>query len=252
MMKLIRKEAFITAFSLFCTGTVVFAQQKNPKYEFGAGVGFVVYQGDLTPEQLGSFRTLKPAVGFYVSRILGPSFSLRTNLAYGHLHGDDARYSFPEYRQQRNFNFTSPVLEVSELLVWNAAGKNYDDKGFSPYLFAGAGLSFLNIKRDWSKINTKYFLPESSEIWAGLAADSVHSLPHIIPVIPVGAGIRYGITSSISVFAESSYRLSFTDYIDGFSRAANPTKRDHYYINTIGLVYHPDRKSRLNCPAIHY
>jgi hypothetical protein len=251
-MKLVRKEAALIAIALFCIGKTMNAQLNNPKYEFGVNAGFSVYQGDLTPEKLGSFRTLKPAVGFYVSRILGPSFSLRTNLAYSHLHGDDALYSKPEYRQQRNFNFTSPVLEVSELVVWNVAGKNYDSKGFSPYLFAGAGLSFLNIKRDWSKINANYFSPESSEIWAGLAADTAHALPRVIPVIPVGAGIRYGISSSLSVFAESSYRLSFTDYLDGFSQAANPTKRDHYYINSIGLVYSPGRKSRLGCPAMHY
>jgi hypothetical protein len=251
-MKYILKEVALTAIAVCCMGTVIFAQQKNPKYEFGANLGFVIYQGDLTPEQLGSFKTLKPAIGLYVSRILSPSFSLRTNLAYGHLYGDDALYSKPEYRQQRNFNFSSPVLEVSELLVYNIVGKNYDGKGFSPYLFAGAGLSFLHIKRDWSKTNTNYFSPESSDIWAGLAADTAHMLPRVIPVIPIGAGIRYGITSSLFVVAESSYRLSFTDYLDGFSKAANPTKRDHYYINSIGLVYQPGRKSWLGCPAMRY
>jgi hypothetical protein len=251
-MKHILKKTVSINIALFCTGLMISAQEKISRYEFGVDLGFTVYQGDLTPEQLGSFRTLRPAVGFYISRILNPSFSLRTNLAYGHLHGDDALYNKPEYRQQRNFNFSSPVLEVSELLVYNIAGKNYEGKGFSSYLFAGAGLSFLHIKRDWSKINTNYFSPESSDIWAGLAADTAHKPPGVIPVIPVGAGIRYGITSSISVFAESSYRLSFTDYIDGFSFSANPNKRDHYYINSIGVAYQPGRKNKSGCPVMHY
>ena len=118
---------------------------QDNKYEFGVNLGFVMYQGDLTPEKFGSFKTQKFAVGLHVDRILGHTFSIRGNLLISSLKGDDALYDEPEYRQERNFNFTSPLVELSAQLVFNLTAKNYADKGFSPYVFAGAGLAFLNI-----------------------------------------------------------------------------------------------------------
>ena len=53
----------------------------------------------------------------YVNRLLNRAFSLRTNFSIGGLKGDDARYSHPEYRQQRNFIFKSPAFEFAELIV---------------------------------------------------------------------------------------------------------------------------------------
>ncbi len=236
----------------FCISNTGFAQSDNPTYEFGVNLGFLVYQGDLAPGRFGSFKTQKLSIGLHASKILSPFFSARANLTFGKLKGDDARYSAPDYHQQRNFNFTTPATELSALLVWNVTGKNYADKGFSSYLFAGTGLSFLKIKRDWRNINTTYFGPESSEIWAGLAADSAHKLPRIIPVLPVGAGIKYFITPNWAVNAETAYRIATTDYLDGFSQAANPNRKDNYLGYSVGIIYRSGKKNRLGCPAIKY
>lgn len=251
-MKRISVKATLVASSFLCINNIATAQTDNPKYEFGLNLGFLVYQGDLTPEKFGSFKTQRLSFGLHTSKIINPSFSVRANLALGKLKGDDALYSSPAYRQQRNFNFTTPVTELTAQLVWNVAGRNYADKGFSPYLFAGAGFSFLKIKRDWSTINTTYFVPETSEVWAGLAADSAHKLPKVLPVIPVGAGVKYFITPNWAVTAETSYRLSSTDYLDGFSQAANPKKKDNYLNYSIGLLYRTGKKNRLGCPVMRY
>ena len=251
-MKCLQSKAALIATTALCMGLSAFAQSDNPKYEFGANLGFLVYQGDLTPEKLGSFKTQKLSFGLHASRLLSSSFSVRANLAFGKLKGDDARYDNPEYRQQRNFNFTSPVVELSGQFVWNITGSNYADKGFSPYLFAGAGVSFLKIKRDWSNVNTSYFPPETSEIWAGIAADSAHNLPRVIPVIPVGAGVKYFITPQWAVNAETSYRIAATDYLDGFSQAANPDKKDKYLGYSVGLIYRTGKQNRLACPVMKY
>lgn len=228
------------------------AQNNNPKYEFGINLGFTVYQGDLTPKRFGSFETQKFSLGLHASRLFSPSFSVRGNLLWGKLKGDDGIYDNPDYRKQRNFNFTSPVFELSAQLVWNPLGKNYTDKGFSPYLFAGGGFALLKVKRDWSNINITYFNPEVSEVWAGLAADSAHTPPRIIPVVPVGAGIKYYFSQRLGVNAETSYRLAYTDYIDGFSQAANPKRNDHYLNYSIGIVYRTGKKDLLKCPVVRY
>jgi len=251
MKRLSTTRALIAGIA-FCISNTGFSQRGTPTYEFGVNLGFLVYQGDLSPERLGSFKTQKLFVGLNASKILNSSFSLRGNLSFGKLKGDEAKYSAPEYHQQRNFNFTTPVTELSAQFLWNVSGKNYADKGFSPYLFAGAGLSFLKIKKDHSNINSSYFDAETSEIWAGLAADSAHTLPRIIPVIPLGAGIKYFITPNWAVNAESSYRIATTDYLDGFSEAANPDKKDNYLGYSIGIVYRAGKKNQLGCPVVKY
>ena len=57
-MKRVQQQALVLVIALSVTGAL-YAQQKNPKYEFGINLGFTVYQGDLTPERLGSFKTQK-------------------------------------------------------------------------------------------------------------------------------------------------------------------------------------------------
>lgn len=223
------------------------AQTNLSKYEVGLSGGVFVYQGDLTPQQLGSYKTLKPQFALHLYRIVSPSFSVRLNVNRGKLYGNDAKYNNPEWRQQRNFNFTTPVTEISAQGVWSFLAKR--EPRFSPYLFAGAGISFLKIKRDWSNINTTVF-GEGSDVQNGLAIDASKSLPRIIPVLPVGAGVRYSLSDRFSLLGETSYRLSFTDYMDGFSKSANPGKNDHYLSHSVGLIYSFGKKNDkgIGCP----
>ncbi len=229
----------------------VSAQIDNPKYEFGAGISSFVYQGDLTPNRLGSYETLKPGFQLHGSLILSPSFMARTNITYGSLRADDGVYDKPAFRQQRNFNFKTPVLELSELLVWNPMKSNYEDKGFSPYIMGGIGVSFLNIKKDYSQFNPDYF-NEGALILQQLAEDDANGVPGLIAVVPLGAGVRYALSPAFAVYAESAYRLMFTDYLDGFSKATDPKWNDHYQTISIGIIYRPGRKGKLACPAVNF
>lgn len=227
------------------------AQLNLPKYEFGINLGFMVYQGDLTPKRFGSFETQKLTLGLHASKIVNPVLSLRGSLVIGKLKGDDAVYDNPEYRQQRNFNFRSPVTELTGQMVWNLSGANYLEKGLSPYVFAGAGLSLIKVRRDWSGINSNYFTHESP-VWQGLAIDSAHHTPRIIPVFPVGAGIKYFFHPNWGVNTEAAYRLITTDYLDGFSQAANPDRKDKYLTYTVGVIYRGGKKNLLKCPKLKY
>jgi hypothetical protein len=223
-------------------------------YEVGIAGSVYVYQGDLTPSRLGSYKTLKPGIQIFLNKIMTPMFSLRTNLSIGKLKGDDSKYEVPEYRQQRNFNFKTPVFEISELVVVDVLKNNLtrQSSGLSPYVFAGVGLSFLKITRDWSRFNAEYFSSEANTI-QGLADDAQHSLPKTIPVLPLGIGIRYSLSKRISVNAETSYRLTFTDYLDGFSQAADPSRKDSYQTHTVGIVYHFEKdNSSWKCPVPKY
>src|SRR5205085_6911001 len=141
--------------------------------------------------------------------------------------GDDAKYSNPSWRQERNFRFISPVYEFSAQLVLDIMGRNYDRpaKSLSPYVFVGAGYSFINVHRDWSRINPAVFTGET-DTQVGLVADSLSPLKRGTAVFPIGLGIRYALTRKISIIGETSYRFVPTDYLDGFSYSANPSRND--------------------------
>jgi Domain of unknown function (DUF6089) len=239
-------------FSFYSTALHAQKEKGSGKYELGMNLGALIYQGDLTPSDLGSYRTMKPVIGIYGSRILTQAFSVRLNLAFGRLKGDESKYSEPEYRQQRNFAFTSPVTEVSGLLVWNVLGLKPNAAGiinFTPYVFAGAGYSFIKVKRDYSRFNASHF-GNTSEVVTGLDEDIAVTPPRGIPVIPIGLGVRYGISPKLSFTLESTYRHTFTDYLDGFSRAANPALKDSYHSHTAGLIYSFGNKNKLDCPPV--
>lgn len=228
----------------------LFAQSLVPKHEIGIGAGIFVYQGDLTPETAGAFKSPGFAFNVFYNRLLSRSFSLRTNLAHGKLMADDGNYKTPAWRKERAFRFGARVTEISEQLVWNILGNNYGErKIISPYLFGGIGLSSLRITRDWRNFNYDYFAGEPT-LLEGLAEDSVHTLPGTIAVLPIGLGIRYPITDKLSIMAEASYRFTFTDYIDGFSKASNPNKNDYYSNISFGLIYTFGKRSTLDCPVI--
>jgi hypothetical protein len=84
-------------------------------------------------------------------------------------------------------------------------------------------MSFLSVKRDYSHSDPAYFLNRSWLV-KGLQADSQAEPPRQCLVFPVGAGFRFGIGDYMSLYGEGTYRLMSTDYLDGFSRAANPSQ----------------------------
>jgi len=248
----LKKRALAITFVISACFSTAVAQLNVPKHEIGASAGLFIYQGDLTPEAAGAFKS--PGINFnlFYNRLLSRSFSLRTNLALGKLMADDANYKDPDWRRQRGFLFTARTAELSELLVWNILGNNYSDKQvISPYIFGGVGLSSLRITRDWHRYNPDYFADDSTFL-KGLGADTLHALPGTIPVIPVGVGLRYAISSNLSIMAEASYRFTFTDYLDGFSQSGNPNKNDYYSSYTIGLIYTLGRSNSLKCPVMRY
>jgi OOP family OmpA-OmpF porin len=216
----------------------------------GLNTGIYVYQGDLTPERIGSFRTLQPGVSLFAKKPLSQSFAVRFHMSFARLKGDDSRYSKPDYRQQRNFKFTSPVKEFSAQLVWNIRGRNYNDYGIMPYIFSGAGISLINVRKDYSRMDTLFF-GKTSDVPVGLAIDIAKGTPRALFSVPVGIGAEYPISDRFSVNIETSYRFIFTDYLDGFSQSANPKRQDHYHSTSAGLIYKFGAKYKgTGCPVV--
>lgn len=223
-----------------------------PKYEIGIHAGAFIYQGDLTPNELGAFNTMKPGLGISATRNINSLYAVRFQFLRGSLKADEAKYDDPAWRQQRNFNFKTPVTELSLHVLRNVTGLLPNEAGiinFNPYVFAGINYSFLKIRRDWTRFNYSHFAGESGVV-NGLNEDINHKVPKGIFSIPVGIGVRYGITEKLSFSLEGTYRILDTDYLDGFSQAANPDKNDHYHTIMVGLIYSFGKRNRFDCPKV--
>ncbi len=248
-MNPICKTSFATVLFVTATCKVSFAQFIPSNYEVGINFGTLIYQGDLAPNGAGYTKTLKPTIGVFVSKSLDEYFSLRANLNIGKITADDLKYTSPWYKQARALNFSTSITELSGTLTWNIFGDHFgnDQRRFSPYLFAGAGLAFTHVKRNWSGFNANAFGGNKSDVSLGLGKDTLHATPSIIPVLPIGAGVKYMLTPQLFFNAEFTYRITATDYLDGFSYVANAKKNDYYYGLTIGISY-KFGNNRMNCP----
>jgi hypothetical protein len=237
---------FLLAFSPLVSSQVI-----NRRLEAGLNVSAFIYQGDLTPKRVGSYRTLRPGFGLFAATLLSPYLSLRAGVNIGWLNGNDAKYSSPAYRQQRNFAFNSTIIELSAVAVYNIIGSNGDrSQRLTPYVFGGIGFNFLNTSVDYSRFNAEYFSNET-RVAEGLAADIAHGPVRRMPVIPLGVGLRYPINSSLSIALETNYRLFFTDYLDGFSKSAGPEYKDHYYSHNVSIIYSfGDNSGGVKCPPV--
>ncbi|HEX8333794.1 MAG TPA: DUF6089 family protein [Segetibacter sp.] len=228
--------------------TTTYTQVKLDGYEVGINAGTLVYQGDLSSGVYGNLKSLRPAVGIYVAKAINSYFKLRGTVVRGRIMANEADYSSPEWRQQRNFSFTTPVTELSVTAVFQPYGNEQDFKRLTPYVFAGAGISILNVKRDWSRINTTVF-DDKTAAMIGLGRDTLHKPSHVLPVIPIGVGLHYSITNKIGLTAEGVYRYTTSDYVDGFKYAGNPDRKDSYYGVSIGLSFLLG-KDKYACPTV--
>src|SRR4051794_33668282 len=110
---------------IFCICQIVSAQSNPSDFEIGVHGGTSVYQGDLTPSPFGSFKTVDFEGGAHANIIATFAFSVRANIVFGSLRGDDAEYNDKPWRRQRNFRFSSSYKEIALMLVWNIFNKNY-------------------------------------------------------------------------------------------------------------------------------
>lgn len=236
--------AFVSAI-LFSTTSV---NAQLPRFEVGLSGGMYVYQGDLTSNPLGSFKTMSKGFGISVGKPITDALTARFVFNFSKLRGDDTKYS-PEYRQYRAFKFTDGVKELSLQAQYKIfAGRA---PRLQPYLFAGVGLSFMKIARDISGFTPSYF--SDAENLATRIAEDMAATPKSTLVAPLGVGVMYGLSPKFSLTSELSYRLTRSDYIDGFSVAANPKRKDHYSSATIGIVYHVGRSAKgIGCPKNVY
>lgn len=209
------------------------------RLEVGGFLGGAGYLGDLNKSDWVS-KEPKAAFGFLARYNLSDYIALRASYLYGKLSGRDSHYSD---RAFRNFATTSPIHELTmqaEWHLWPLAQPRlprFFKPSFSPFLFAGLGVAITHPQPDMENmIVPKPEFVKGAEIDRNTTFSSLHS------TIPFGAGFKYRPHHQWTFTLEAGFRLTFSDYLDGISFAANPEKSDRYQFWGATIAYRFSRK----------
>lgn len=219
----------------------LFAQEK---IEVGLFVGKSSHGGDLVEPDFFFGENSQFGFGFFGRLILTENVNVRANLMFSRLEGDDRNYPEDLFRTERSISFESPLTEFSVVAEYEPFAKNrYSEDGefkriFSPYVFAGLGLAFINPTTDYSR----------SEV-DGVAEDQNADASNAQLVIPLGLGVRYDISEKVNVGVELGMRPSTTDYLDGVSFAGNSDKNDWFHFFGVTVSTKLGKKAQIGSAA---
>jgi len=207
-----------------------FGKKKPPyKYEMIGALGAANFLGDLGgADQIGTnglkdleYILTRPAVGIGIRVKIQQYFSVKGNLYWGIIKGDDKLTKEP-FRQHRNINFKSNIFELSGQIEFNfrkeQKGHVYQIKGVrgmkrkerSIYLFGGGGLVYFNPKGE--NYDGKWYAlrPLRTE-------GQAQKYSPITGLISIGGGMRFAINRYWGVGFELGMRKTFSDYMDDVS-----------------------------------
>jgi hypothetical protein len=194
------------------------------------------------------FRAIRPAGKLGYRYFINYDLAVTGNLAFGYVSGDDSHTQEP-FRNNRNINFRSPVLETSvqgEYFFYTDGriGARHRDQTrtigwigyrFRAYLFAGIGAFYFSPQgyfsgQQYLQLNHAT-IPESqlpADGWYRLRPLSTEgqgfsefpTRKKFSPVniaIPMGIGVTLALSREWSIGLEYGFRKTFTDYMDDVS-----------------------------------
>lgn len=232
-------SAVIAVISIFPVNS---QQWKLKRIEGIAGVGTTNVYSDLggAPNATSllfikdiTFRTTRPSVYLGARYRIKPSTSVKLSLFYGYSKTKDFAGSRNE---NRGFTSVTQLVEIAgnyeyyflpeqrrlrSAAMFNRRGMINDYSSFGAYLFTGLGatLYWPNLEFDEPREGDEY--KDNMGITASL---------------PIGAGFKYIISDKWIIGYEIGYRLTISDYLDGF---ISPWSKqpDTYWISSINLSY---------------
>lgn len=243
---------------IFTLGDTLYGESQRWKlrrYEIGGGFGMTQVFGDIggTAQQNNwfglkdiQFDETSLAFDLLVRYKIDPVYSIKANAILGFGHGDDADSKNPdrngsyktklfEFSIQGEYYFLGEEKRYRSAAMFDRRGMLNNYSTFSAYGFIGLGMvySIANAKID-TELPREYDKFKKNNMGA---------------VAPLGLGLKFIIDDRWLVNAELGYRISFTDYIEGYSQTRDSKHKDIYYFLTISLTYRLNT-SRRGIPAI--
>ncbi|NNF35471.1 MAG: hypothetical protein HKN68_15280 [Saprospiraceae bacterium] len=189
---------------------------QGQQVEGGAGLGILLYWGDLTPKDpVEGLSNARGGGQFFLRSEISSKVDIRFNLMIGKLNGDDRKSSNPSM-MQRNLRFHSWITELSILGEYTFLSfdlPEYQD-GLSFYLTTGVSALYFNPKTDYQG-NTYALQPLGTE------GQGMEGFPdkynRISMALPFGGGMKIRLTERLTLNPEIIGRVTFTDYLDDVS-----------------------------------
>ena len=218
-------KKFLLGVAVFVTLTITARAQSS---EFGFTLGATEFFGELGgANNIGrpffwdtEFSQTRWAAGFIYRLNLSGFSSVRFNLFYARIDGDDQATSYDNsfsfYRRFRNLNFKSDIYEFSfqyeqNLMRYQIGRRRYR---FAPYLLVGFGGFYFNPKTKsgipLQPLNTE---GQGSALYPDRQPYSL-----IQPNVLTGLGFKFNLSDQWSLGFEYGHRFTFTDYIDDVSK----------------------------------
>jgi hypothetical protein len=232
----VKKQSFSTKMELFKVKKKDF---KKLRYlSAGGGFHFLTYFGDLAPAEnfmSTDISQIKPGISAFINYRYAPRMSLKTELLFGRLTGDDYTSADPKdpaalSRYIRNLSFRNDILDLSVMSQFYVF-KNYLDfgarKSFNIYINGGMSVFYHNPQGrvpDFKINNERY--PNSGK-WVALRplgtegqySEHYDAKPYsnFQFSIPFGGGLNFKLNERLDFDFEINYRFLLTDYIDDVS-----------------------------------
>ena len=179
-------------------------------YYISGRLGMANYQGDLKAK----------SISFSQSKLLGSiggryDFSehviARSYISFTGLQADDKNGTAS--MQSRNLNFKTKIID------WELTGQynffSFNDKWWSPYVFAGIGLYHFKPYTQDANGAKVYLQPLSTEGEGFISGVKNYKLTQFS--IPFGLGAEYSLNEDTRVGLEFGYHKIFSDYLDDVS-----------------------------------
>ena len=171
------------------------------------------------------FSMTKPGINLGYRYIISPYFAGKIQFNQAFVSGNDALTQEPA-RQNRNLSFKSPISEVTLMFEYYPFREKIDHiyrfkgakgkkaKYLSPYFTAGFGALLFNPKAKYQGkwVELQPLHTEGQGLPGGPAPYKKYTF-----CIPVGFGLKYGLSKNWSIGFEISGRKTFTDYMDDVS-----------------------------------
>ena len=188
----------------------------QPQAEVGFGLGSSHYFGDLNPE--GALKPMSYSAEAFYQRYLGNYIGARVSASYISLKADDMDNKSAAYHN-RGLNFSNNLLELSLTGSFNFFRYAPGTKGhsFTPYVGLGVAGIYTNPYTKTDGGEKVYLRKLGTE---GQNSSTVHDgkkYGAVAVAFPLSVGVRQAISSKVNVFAEATYRLTKTDYLDDVS-----------------------------------
>lgn len=250
----------LTLVLLLAIPVLMQAQAKNRyRWEVSLNLGASNFLGDLGgANRIGTngvrdleLSLTRPALGLSMRYRKSRYVGYKGNIFYGRVNGDDKLTAEP-YRNNRNLNFRSPIVEMSGQVefyftkerqghiykIKNVKGMKHID--MQAYMFLGVGGFFYNpqgrLGGAWYNLQPLH--TEGQGLKPGLK-----QYKRINVCVPIGIGAKYALNRRWAVGLEMGMRKTFTDYIDDVSTV--------YFNNDTLSKYYGPLSAQFADPSLH-